>query len=670
MKQTIANLSILQRVYLGFAILVLVMLASSALTFSSQNQLKQALTQVTEQSMPLVLASSQTQVALLSANKWLADALTEQDVKQLDGEITHLRQGLDAVTAALSTLDQAAAAHAQLAAPLTQLKEQLTAYQALTASLPDAHRSVLERLAKVNRAKGQFQVTLPQFKKNLADMMLMVDDSFIKMLAEKLTTQLATIELSTMDALNQTTAAPIEAALRRNAMQIDGFNGTVKDLQGELPNFDNDVGHHVRAFVRDTTGTSGVLMQYLALMREQSTMQQKRREAGELVGNIQATLAQVNAQSEQIMAGSIAAADGVLVQSRLLQGLAIAVAIALSLLVAWGLGKAIRRPLQELLRVLGAVTQGDMTERVAFRSQNEFGQLARQVNLLITQMAEVLEQLSLASNQLTKAAHGNRYTAEKVRGELELQRAETASVAAAMTEMEASVREVAQAAHLSLEQVQEVEQAARIGREVMAGNISTTHQLADKLHHTAQVIQDVSVMSNKIGNILEVIRGIAEQTNLLALNAAIEAARAGDQGRGFAVVADEVRGLASRTSDSTSEIHTMIADLQQAVSRAVKVMDECSSEMEASVQQSSDANGAMEEIQGIVTQINDMSSQIAAAAEQQQATSADIATNLHRISDISDRNYQGIEQVANTSQQLDHLAEQQQTLVQRFRLTA
>ncbi|MDO2953619.1 methyl-accepting chemotaxis protein [Aeromonas simiae] len=670
MKQTIANLSILQRVYLGFAILVLVMLASSALTFSSQNQLKQALTQVTDQSMPLVLASSQTQVALLSANKWLADALTEQDVKQLDGEITHLRQGLDAVTAALTTLDQAAAAHTQLAAPLAQLKEQLAAYQALTASLPDAHRSVLERLGKVNRAKGQFQVTLPQFKKNLADMMLSIDDSFIKMLAEKLTTQLATIELSTMDALNQTTAAPIEAALRRNAMQIDGFNSTVKDLEGELPNFDNDVGHHVRAFIRDTTGKGGVLMQYLALMSEQSAMQQKRREAGELVGNIQATLAQVNEQSEQIMAGSIAAADGVLVQSRLLQGLAIAVAIALSLLVAWGLGKAIRRPLQELLRVLGAVTQGDMTERVAFRNQNEFGQLARQVNLLITQMAEVLEQLSLASNQLTKAAHGNRHTAEKVRGELERQRAETASVAAAMTEMEASVREVAQAAHLSLEQVQEVEQAARVGREVMAGNISTTHQLADKLHHTAQVIQDVSVMSNKIGNILEVIRGIAEQTNLLALNAAIEAARAGEQGRGFAVVADEVRGLASRTSDSTSEIHTMIADLQQAVSRAVKVMDECSNEMEASVQQSSDANGAMEEIQGIVTQINDMSSQIAAAAEQQQATSADIATNLHRISDISDRNYQGIEQVANTSQQLDHLAEQQQTLVQRFRLTA
>jgi len=78
----------------------------------------------------------------------------------------------------------------------------------------------------------------------------------------------------------------------------------------------------------------------------------------------------------------------------------------------------------------------------------------------------------------------------------------------------------------------------------------------------------------------------------------------------------------------------------------------------------------MEEVQGIVVLISDMSSQIASAAEQQQATSADIATNLNRISDISDLNYQGIERVAETSQQLDALAEQQENLVKRFKLSA
>ena len=216
----------------------------------------------------------------------------------------------------------------------------------------------------------------------------------------------------------------------------------------------------------------------------------------------------------------------------------------------------------------------------------------------------------------------------------------------------------------------DVEKASEMGRKVMAGNITTTHQLAGKLQQTGKVIGDVSSMSSQIGNILDVIRGIAEQTNLLALNAAIEAARAGEQGRGFAVVADEVRSLAGRTAQSTSEIQTMIENLQQGVARAVTVMQECSREMDSCVDQSSHANNAMEEVQGIVVLISDMSSQIASAAEQQQATSADIATNLNRISDISDLNYQGIERVAETSQQLDSLAEQQESLVKRFRLSA
>ncbi len=501
-------------------------------------------------------------------------------------------------------------------------------------------------------------------------MMVTIDDSFIKMLSETLTTKLSAIELSTMDALNQSIPAPIEAALKRNKMQIEGFNSTIKDLQGELKDFDNNMGHYVHGFVRDTTGNDGVLSQYLALMKQQQAMREQSKQASQLILSIQNKLEGITAQSQQLMNASIQASDRVQTQSTLTQGISIAIAIFVAILVAFTLGKAIRRPLKELLRVLTEVTQGDMTQRVGFKSQNEFGQLASQINLLIHQMGDVLKQLSQASTQLNSAAHDNRHTTESVRADLEKQRQETASVAAAMTQMEASVREVAQAANQTLERVQDVEKASEMGRKVMAGNITTTHQLAGKLQQTGKVIGDVSAMNGQIGNILDVIRGIAEQTNLLALNAAIEAARAGEQGRGFAVVADEVRNLAGRTAQSTSEIQTMIENLQQGVARAVNVMQECSREMDSCVDQSSQANNAMEEVQGIVVLISDMSSQIASAAEQQQATSADIATNLNRISDISDLNYQGIERVAETSQQLDSLAEQQEGLVQRFRLSA
>ncbi|MCO4202528.1 methyl-accepting chemotaxis protein [Aeromonas taiwanensis] len=670
MKQTMSDLSILQRVYLGFAILVAVMVASAVLTFRGQNELGSALHQVTQESMPLVLASSQTQISLLSANKWLTDVLTEQDIKRLPEEVAELQQAKGQVDKMLASLKQQVASHPQLQGDMQALGKLVDDYLQLTQTLPGEHEALLTRLHKVNLAKGQFQVSLPQFKKNLGDMMVTVDDSFIKMLSETLTTKLSAIELSTMDALNQSIPAPIEAALKRNKMQIEGFNSTIKDLQGELKDFDNNMGHYVHGFVRDTTGNDGVLSQYLALMKQQQAMRERSKEASQLILGIQNKLEGITAQSQQLMNASIKASDRVQTQSTLTQGISIVIAIVVAILVAFTLGKAIRLPLKELLRVLTEVTQGDMTQRVGFKSQNEFGQIGGQINLLIQQMGDVLRQLSQASNQLNSAAHDNRHTTESVRADLEKQRQETASVAAAMTQMEASVREVAQAANQTLERVMDVEKASEMGRKVMAGNITTTHQLAGKLQQTGKVIGDVSAMSGQIGNILDVIRGIAEQTNLLALNAAIEAARAGEQGRGFAVVADEVRNLAGRTAQSTSEIQTMIENLQQGVARAVNVMQECSREMDSCVDQSSQANNAMEEVQGIVVLISDMSSQIASAAEQQQATSADIATNLNRISDISDLNYQGIERVAETSQQLDTLAEQQEGLVQRFRLSA
>ncbi|WP_323949913.1 methyl-accepting chemotaxis protein [Aeromonas veronii] len=670
MKQTMSDLSILQRVYLGFAILVAVMVASSLLTFRSQETLGGALEQVTQQSMPLVIASSQTQITLLSANKWLGDVLTEQDPKQLPAEVAELKQAKAAVGKSLDVLRQQVAHHPELQGEMSSLSQQVDSYLQLTDTLPGEHEALLTRLHKVNLAKGQFQVSLPQFKKSLGDMMVTIDDSFIKMLSETLTTKLSAIELSTMDALNQTIPAPIEGALKRNKMQIEGFNSTIKDLQGELKNFENDMGHYVHGFVRDTTASEGVLSQYLALMKQQEQMREKSKQASALIVEIQNRLERITGQSQQLMSQSIQHAKATQSQSTLTQGTSIVVAILIAMLVAYTLGKAIRRPLRELLRVLTEVTQGDMTQRIGFQSKNEFGQLGSQINLLIAQMGEVLAQLSQASAQLNDAAHGNRHTTESVRADLEKQRQETASVAAAMTQMEASVREVAQAANQTLERVMDVEKASEMGRKVMAGNITTTHQLAGKLQQTGKVIGDVSSMSSQIGNILDVIRGIAEQTNLLALNAAIEAARAGEQGRGFAVVADEVRSLAGRTAQSTSEIQTMIENLQQGVARAVTVMQECSREMDSCMDQSSHANNAMEEVQGIVVLISDMSSQIASAAEQQQATSADIATNLNRISDISDLNYQGIERVAETSQQLDSLAEQQESLVKRFRLSA
>ncbi|MEF1230812.1 methyl-accepting chemotaxis protein, partial [Vibrio fortis] len=200
-------------------------------------------------------------------------------------------------------------------------------------------------------------------------------------------------------------------------------------------------------------------------------------------------------------------------------------------------------------------------------------------------------------DELTETASINQKTSSTTQGQLSNQREQTANVATAMTEMSHSVQEVANSAQSSLTMVQQVESASESGRQIMNTNISTINQLETRLNESVVAVGELQQMSSQIGSILDVIRGIAEQTNLLALNAAIEAARAGEQGRGFAVVADEVRVLAQKTTQSTSEIETMISNLQSSSKTAGNVIESCMNDMEMSVEQASNANSAMEEIQ-------------------------------------------------------------------------
>ncbi len=668
MKIKIADLSILHRVYLSFAVLIGVLMAGSVLNYSSQNQLNEALVSVTEEAAPIVLLANKLEVSLLSTNKRLTDVLSEKDPQQLTVLIKELETSRTLFSQSLDNFTQESDKLPLVKTYIPTLDKASKAYLAETAGLAQQRAELLTLLRQTNKGKSEFQAIMPLFKQELSDMLAKIDDSYVQGVFRSMQAKQSPIEISTYDALNQSSPTQVAAALERNRKQIADYNKAVADLKLEIPSLENDIGLYIKGFILNTTQDKGLLARYLELVKTQVELEKKAKNASLQVVAVQAELGRLQQVAQGVMNQSIDNANSTLATGRMQLLGTVILAIAFAFGVAMQLAKSIRTPVRQLIDVLHAVTQGDMTRRVIYRNQNEFGRLGTQVNTLVEQMGDVLKKLSLAASQLNQAAHDNRTTAERSSAELNLQRQETASVAAAMTEMEASVREVAQAANQTLDQVMAVEKASEAGRNIMATNISTTHQLANKLTETGKVIGDVNNMSGNIGNILDVIRGIAEQTNLLALNAAIEAARAGEHGRGFAVVADEVRTLARRTADSTSEIRSMIEGLQQAVQRAVRVMNECSGEMESSVQQSSNANSSMEEIQAIITMISDMSSQIASAAEQQQATSAEISSNINRISEISDSNYEGIQEVAKTSLILDELAIQQQELVHRFHL--
>jgi len=246
------------------------------------------------------------------------------------------------------------------------------------------------------------------------------------------------------------------------------------------------------------------------------------------------------------------------------------------------------------------------------------------------------------------------------------QRSETDMVATAVNEMASATHEVSSNAQRTADATRDANRLAAVGKSVTAKTREAIEILSESVNSAASVSSQLATDTQEIGKVVDVIKGIAEQTNLLALNAAIEAARAGEQGRGFAVVADEVRALASRTATSTEQIHGLIENLQTAAKRAVDAMRAGHEQADHGVAEVIKADEALDGIRAAIERINEMTDQIASAAEEQSAVAEEINRNVTNIATLSDTNSNQTQRSAHLSNELSLTAERQTALVERF----
>lgn len=326
------------------------------------------------------------------------------------------------------------------------------------------------------------------------------------------------------------------------------------------------------------------------------------------------------------------------------------------------------KPLQTIIGGMNQIAAGDLSARYTVTSDDETGQLMSAMKTMIEKLQGMIGSITGSTSQLSTSAEQLAAITVEMNEGAKRQQSQSEQVATAANEMTATVEEVAHSTQLAAEASHRASTEAQSGKKVVGQTIEAIDALAREVEQAAGVINTLKTDSENIGVVLDVIRGIAEQTNLLALNAAIEAARAGEQGRGFAVVADEVRTLASRTQESTQEIHDMIQRLQIGASEAVRVMQESQTRARAGVEQAAKAGTSLETIAEAVETINTMTSQIAAAAEEQSAAAGEIDRNVTDISQLIQQSAKGSEQTYMASEELAKLAAELQSLVSQFRI--
>jgi len=330
--------------------------------------------------------------------------------------------------------------------------------------------------------------------------------------------------------------------------------------------------------------------------------------------------------------------------------------------------RAVLGSIDELNHAIRRIAGGDLTVQLSMQARDEIRLIADQVNALSDRFRDLVSKVLRSTQQVATAAEELSAVSEQTNQGIREQLSQTDQVATAVNEMSATVQEVARSAAATSDATRSAQEESHTGHRVVQDTVRTINALAEEIRGTATSVRKLGADSENIGKVLDVIRAVAEQTNLLALNAAIEAARAGEQGRGFAVVADEVRTLAGRTQQSTQEIQSIIASLQNGARQAVQAMEASETRTDEGVSMAARAGSALEAITRSVTTIADMSAQIASAAEEQTVVAEDINRSILQIAQVSDQNAAASTQTASSSTELSRLAEELNGMVAVFRV--
>jgi methyl-accepting chemotaxis protein len=332
----------------------------------------------------------------------------------------------------------------------------------------------------------------------------------------------------------------------------------------------------------------------------------------------------------------------------------LAVGLLVGLVLAWYITRLVLGPLGTVSAVLDRVAEGDLTATAALPGRDEFGRMGQALDRANARTREAVRAFSETAQTLAASAEELSATSGQIGSAAEQASDQAGMVSAAAEEVSTNIQTVAASSEQMTASISEIARNATDAAQVAAEAVGSAQSASTTMVQLGR-------SSEEVGNVIKVITAIAEQTNLLALNATIEAARAGEMGKGFAVVASEVKDLAQETAKATDEIGQRIVAIQNDITNAV---------------------GAIENISGVIARIDQFQTTIAAAVEEQTATtqeigrniaqaatgSSDIARNVNSMASTAQTTREGISQSRTATDQVAQMSTELQRLASQFRV--
>tara|TARA_B100000700_G_scaffold321938_1_gene422345 strand:+ start:3736 stop:5358 length:1623 start_codon:yes stop_codon:yes gene_type:complete len=333
---------------------------------------------------------------------------------------------------------------------------------------------------------------------------------------------------------------------------------------------------------------------------------------------------------------------------------------------AWMFKKQLQNRLADAQRAIDAIADGQLNYRIQANGKDEIAQVLATLVAMQDKLRAMLGNIRNAVNELNESSGVVASTAEQLSASSVEQTQASDSVATAIQELSASIEQVSKNSEQARKIAHRSSDEASTSGKVIEQMTQAMDRINQAVTQASHRLTELDSQSEKINDIVSVIKGIADQTNLLALNAAIEAARAGEQGRGFSVVADEVRSLAQRTASSTDEIEHMVGEIQRSTRTSVQQMKRGVAEVEEGVELADMTGQAMVRIRESFNEVMQVVQEISDALKEQNRASDEVAETVERFAGMAQQNQQATSDSSATAHSLQALASQLNQTVKQF----